>query len=179
MPSKANQEMLKKAEESLANSSGVFVIDYRGLTVKESQELRRGLRQVGASMRIYKNNIVRLAIQNQDLPAIDAILEGPCAYVFYEKDPVDAAKVVKDMSGKLKKLAFLGGISEGNAITANQALAIADLPSRDELLARLAAAVVAPLSGVARVLNAPLQSFATVLTRVGEAKEKPAEAASR
>ena len=174
MPSQSNVAMLKSVEDSLDSSKGVLVIDYRGLTVKESQQLRRNLTEAGATMKIYKNNIVNIAIKERELPAIDDILTGPCAYVFYEKDPVEAAKAIKNLSSALKKIEFLGGISDGQAISAEQALAIADLPSREELYARLAGAVASPLTGLARVCNGPIQGLATVLARIGESEEEKA-----
>ena len=69
MPNKSNIAMLEKVGESLESSKGVFFIDYRGLTVKETQELRRSLREVGAHMKVYKNNIVKLALKNADAKA--------------------------------------------------------------------------------------------------------------
>lgn len=178
MPSKANVTMLENAKASFDEAKGVFVIDYRGLTVAESQELRRSLTEAGATMKIYKNTIVKLAIESHDLPNIDDVLTGPCAYVFYKNDPVDAAKAIKDAQGKLKKLEFLGGISDGQAINAEQALAIADLPSREELVGMLANVLASPLTGVVRVLNGPVQSFATVLTRISEGEGEGAEEAA-
>ena len=90
--------MLEKVSQSLESSQGVFVVDYCGLSVKETQEVRRALREAGAEMKVYKNNIVKLALENAGLPNIDDALAGTCAYVFYEKDPVDAAKVIKEQS---------------------------------------------------------------------------------
>ncbi len=89
---------------------------------------------------------------------------------------MEAAKAIKDTSKELNKVEFLGGISDGQAIDAAQALAIADLPSREELLARLAAAVSAPLTGFVRVLNGPVQGLATALTQIAEQKEGQAAA---
>ena len=86
MPNKNNVAMLEKVSESLDNSKGVFVIDYRGLSVKETQGLRRALTEAGAHMKVYKNNIVKIALKNAQLPEIEN-LEGTCAYVFFEKDP--------------------------------------------------------------------------------------------
>ena len=103
MPCTANVNMLEKVAGSIEASKGVFVIDYLGLSVKETQELRRALREVGAKMKVYKNNIVKIALKNAGQPDIEELLSGPCAYVFYEKDPVDAAKVIKEQSEKLKK----------------------------------------------------------------------------
>ena len=138
MPSKSNVAMLEKVADSLEASSGVFVVDYRGLSVKETQEVRRALREAGAEMKVYKNNIVKIALENAGMPNIDEMLAGTCAYVFYEKDPVDAAKVIKEQSEKLKKMAFVGAIADGKALTAEEAKAYADLPNRDQLMAMLA-----------------------------------------
>ena len=68
MPNSKNVEMLEKVSESLENSKGVFFIDYRGLSVKETQELRRSLREAGAQMKVYKNNIVKLALEKAEMP---------------------------------------------------------------------------------------------------------------
>ena len=138
MPSKSNVEMLEKVSASLEASNGVFVVDYRGLSVKETQEVRRALREAGAEMKVYKNNIVKLALQNAGLPSIDDALAGTCAYVFYQKDSVDAAKVIKEQSEKLKKMSFVGAIADGKALNADEAKAYADLPNRDQLMGQLA-----------------------------------------
>lgn len=177
MPSKKNVEMLQEVNNSLDSSKGLFVIDYRGLTVKEAQELRRKLHEADAEMKVYKNNIVKIALAEHDMPNIDEYLEGTTACVFYAVDPVEAAKAIKTTSKELNKVEFLGGISDGQAISADQALAIADLPSREEMLARLAAACAAPLTGIARVCNGPMQGLVTALTAVAENAESGQQAA--
>ncbi len=163
MPAKKNVNMLEKVNESIANNKGMFVVDYKGLTVKETQDLRRALRENGAEMKVYKNNIVRLALSEAGLPSIDDVLVGTCACVFYANDPVDAAKVVKETAKKLDKLEFLGGIADGKAITAAEALAIAELPSREELIAKFVGSIANPLTGIVRVCNGPAQGLVTVL----------------
>lgn len=168
MPSKSNQSMLEKASASLEASKGLFVIDYRGLSVKETQEVRRALTAAGASMKVYKNNIVKLALANAGLPALDDVLTGTCAFVFFESDPVEAAKVIKEQSKNLKKMAFVGGIADGKALTADEAKAYADLPSRDELLAKLVYVIGSPLSGVAQVCAGPARGLVTALKAVAD-----------
>lgn len=168
MPAQSKINMLEKVSASLENSNGLFVIDYRGVSVKEVQELRRQLREVGAHMKVYKNNIVKIALANAEMPAIDDVLVGTTACVFYENDPVDAAKVVSQMSKKLKKIEFRGGIVDGNAIDAAQAQAYADLPSREELIAKFVGTISNPLSGIVRVINGPAQGLVTVLHALEE-----------
>lgn len=171
MPSKKNQAMLQEVLDSLDNSKGLFVIDYRGLTVKEAEGLRRKLTEAQAHMKVYKNNIVKLALAEKDMPNLDDILEGTTACVFYEVDPVEAAKAIKMTSKELNKIEFKGGIADGEAINAEQALAIADLPSREELIARFAAAVAAPLTQFVRVLNGPAQGLVTALHAIEDQKK--------
>ena len=168
MPCTANVNMLEKVAGSIEASKGVFVVDYRGLTVKEAQELRRALREANAHMKVYKNNIVRIALNDAEMPNIDDMLKGTCAYVFYEKDPVEAAKVLKQEADKLKKMQILGGIADGKAITAEEALAYAELPSRDELLAKLVYVIGSPLSGIAQVCAGPARGLVTALQAVAD-----------
>jgi len=168
MPARSNIDMLEKVKGSIEASKGVFVVDYRGLTVKEAQELRRALREANAHMKVYKNNIVRIALNDAEMPNIDDMLKGTCAYVFYEKDPVEAAKVLKQEADKLKKMQILGGIADGKAITAEEALAYAELPSRDELLAKLVYVIGSPLSGIAQVCAGPARGLVTALQAVAD-----------
>ena len=171
MPCTANVNMLEKVAGSIEASKGVFVIDYLGLSVKETQELRRALREVGAKMKVYKNNIVKIALKNAGQPDIEELLSGPCAYVFYEKDPVDAAKVIKEQSEKLKKMSFIGGIADGKALSADEAKAYAELASREELMAQLVYVMASPLSGIAQVCAGPARGLATALKAVADQKE--------
>ncbi len=171
MPCTANVNMLEKVAGSIEASKGVFVIDYLGLSVKETQELRRALRGVGAEMKVYKNNIVKIALKNAGQPDIEELLAGPCAYVFYEKDPVDAAKVIKEQSEKLKKMSFIGGIADGKALSADEAKAYADLASREELMAQLVYVMASPLSGIAQVCAGPARGLVTALKAVADEKD--------
>lgn len=171
MPCTANVNMLEKVAGSIEASKGVFVIDYLGLSVKETQELRRALREVGAEMKVYKNNIVKIALKNAGQPDIEELLAGPCAYVFYEKDPVDAAKVIKEQSEKLKKMSFIGGIADGKALSAEDAKAYADLASREELMAQLVYVMASPLSGIAQVCAGPARGLVTALKAVADEKD--------
>ena len=170
MPAQSKLDMLAKVSESLEASKGLFVIDYRGLTVKEAQELRHSLRENGAVMNVYKNNIVKIALEKAGLPAIDDVLVGTTACVFYENDPVDAAKVVKEASKKFNKLEFRGGITDGVVVNAEQAIAIADLPSREELIAKFVGCISNPLSGIVRVCNGSAQGLVTALDALVDQK---------
>ena len=173
MPSKSNVAMLEKVAGSLEASNGVFVVDYRGLSVKETQQVRRALREAGAEMKVYKNNIVKIALENAGMPNVDDMLAGTCAYVFYEKDPVDAAKVIKEQSEKLKKMAFVGAIADGKALTAEEAKAYADLPNRDQLMGMLAGLI----NGFARDIAVCVKEVPAGLARSVNAVSEQKQAA--
>ena len=174
MPNKNNVEMLEKVKKSIESSKGFFVVDYRGLTVKESQELRRTLREANSEMKVYKNNIVRIALAEEGLPDIGENLVGTCAYVFFENDPVDAAKAIKKKGEELKKLAFVAGIADGKGLNADEAKAYADLASREELMAQLVYVMASPLRGIASVCAGPARGLVTALDDIAEQKKEAA-----
>lgn len=171
MPAQSKIDMLQKVNESVEASKGVFVIDYRGLTVKETQELRGALREANSHMKVYKNNIAKIAFANAGLPDIGDSLKGTCAYVFFENDPVDAAKVIKKKSEQFKKIEWVAGIADGKALTAEDAKAYADLPSHDELMAQLVYVMASPLRGIASVCAGPARGLVTALKAVADQKE--------
>ena len=174
MPNKSNVQMLEKISESLTNSKGFFVVDFRGLTVKESQDLRRALREANAEMKVYKNNIMRIALAQAEMPDISENLVGTCAYVFFENDPVDAAKVLKKKGEELKKLEFVAGIADGKGLNAEEARAYADLASREELMAQLVYVMASPLRGIASVCAGPARGLVTALDAIAEQKKEAA-----
>lgn len=95
MPNVKNQETLSKIKEDLDGVSAVWVVDYCGLTVKDIQALRVAIRESGASMKVYKNTLMHIALDEAGLPTLDDILEGPSAFVFAGADVAAAAKAVK------------------------------------------------------------------------------------
>ena len=161
---------LKNEKEQLAV---VRKVAEKGLSVKETQEVRRALREAGAEMKVYKNNIVKLALENAGMPNVDDMLAGTCAYVFYEKDPVDAAKVIKEQSEKLKKMEFVGAIADGKALSAEEAKAYADLPNRDQLMAMLAGLI----NGFARDIAVCVKEVPAGLARSVNAVSEQKQAA--
>lgn len=170
MPAQSKIDMLEKINETLGASKGVFFIDYRGLTVKETEALRRDLRDAGAHMKVYKNNLVDIAVKNAGLPDVSDKLKGTIAYVFYENDPVEAAKVIKKHSEALKKIEWVGAIADGQALDAEGAKAYAELASREELMAQLVYVMASPLTGIAQVCAGPARGLATALKAVVDQK---------
>ena len=174
MPAQSKYDMLAKVNESLEASQGFYVVDYRGLTVKETQELRRALREAGGTMKVFKNNIVKLALQQKEMPALDETLVGTCSYVFFGDDPVSPAKVLKEFAQKTKKTEVLGGIADGVALTADEAKAYAELPSREQLIAQIAGLI----SGFARDIAVCVKEVPGGLARAIKAIHEEEQAAA-
>ena len=172
MPNVKNQETVAKIKEELSVTQAVWIVDYRGLTVKEIQELRRNVRASGASMKVYKNTLMHLALTECELPTMDDLLEGPSAFVFANEDPAAAAKVLKTFAKSNENLSIKGGMMEGEAYDAAQVEAIASLPSREELMGQIAGMISGVARGLATSINGVPRGLAQSLSQVAE--QKPA-----
>ena len=170
MPAQSKYDMLEKVNASLEESEGFSVGDYRGLTVKETQELRRAIREANGNMKVYKNNIVKIALKQAEMPAIDETLVGTCSYVFFKDDPVSVAKALKDFAAKTKKTEVLGGIADGAALTAEEAKAYADLPTREQLFGQIAGLIAGFARNIAVCVNEVPGGLARSIKQVSEQK---------
>lgn len=172
MPNKHNVENVAKIAEDLAAAKAVWVIDYRGLTVKEVEGLRRSIREADAKMGVCKNTLVSIALQNAGMPSLDDILSGPSAFVFANGDPVASAKALKEFAAQNKKLVIKGGVMDGVAYDAAQVEAIASLPSREQLLGQLAGLISGFARGLAVTINGVPSGLARCVSQIAE--QKPA-----
>lgn len=172
MPNAQNKEMLEKIKGDLEGVQAIWVVDYRGLTVKQAQQLRRDIRAAGAHMTVYKNTLMCLALSAAELPTMDDILEGPNAFVFAKDDPAAAAKAIKTFAKNNQSLVIKGGLMEGAQVDAAQVEAIASLPSREELMGMLAGAIAGVARGLAVTINGVPQGLAQAISQVSE--QKPA-----
>ncbi len=164
MPTQKKIEAAAKIDELLKESQGFYIIDYRGLTVKQLGEMRKKLRECDATCTVFKNNIFRMCLENAGLPKMDEMLEGTNAYVFYNGDLAAPAKVIKDTAKALKLPELKGGYADGKAIDAETANKIADLPTREQLLSQLL-----------RTMQNPMSQFARAIQLISEKKgEEPA-----
>lgn len=168
MPNAQNTEMLANIKADLENAKAMWVVDYRGLTVKEIQQLRRNIREAGASMKVYKNTIMHIALAEMDGPNMDEILAGPSAFVIADEDPVASAKTIKTFAASNENLVIKGGMMDGAYVDADQVKAIASLPSREELIAKLLGTINNPLVQTVRVLNAPMEALARTISAIAE-----------
>nr|WP_246573894.1 50S ribosomal protein L10 [Chelatococcus asaccharovorans] len=143
-------------------SAGVVVVaHYAGLTVADMQKLRREMKQVGASVKVAKNRLAKIALEGTDVASIGPLLKGP-TLLAYSSDPVAAPKVAVDFAKANDKLVILGGAMGVTALNPDGVKALASLPSLDELRAKLVGLVQAPATKIAQVVNAPAGKLARV-----------------
>lgn len=172
MPNKQNVANVAKIAEELEGVTALWVVDYRGLTVKEAETLRRSIREADAKMAVYKNTLMRLALENAGLPDLGDTLAGPSAFVFSTGDPVASAKAIKDFAAKNDKLVIKGGMMEGVAYDAAQVEAIASLPSREALYGQIAGLISGMARGLAVAINGLPSGLARTINQIAE--QKPA-----
>lgn len=171
MPTAEKEEKVRETVDDLKSSNAVWVVDYRGLSVQQTETLRRSIRESGASMKVLKNTLTKRALDEAGMPTLDDILNGPSAFIFAEGDASASAKVLRDFAKDNDQLEIKGGIMEGREVTSDDVMAIADLPTRDELLSMLLRTMQGPATGLVRVLNGPAESLARVLQAIADSKE--------
>jgi len=172
--------VIDEVRERLGDSNASVVAEYRGLTVAEMAALRKVLRSAGGDFKIFKNTLVRRAIAGTDHEALGELLVGPTGIAFIQGDVSAVAKALKDFAAENPALIVKGGVLDGAALDTSSLKALADLPSRDVLLARLAGLIASPMQTMAGLMKAVPQSFAYGLKALIEsmpAEEAPADAA--
>ena len=166
--------------ERLRTSDTLLVADYRGLTMPQIDTLRSRLIESGARFTVVKNTLTRRAAEAAGAEALLTLLEGPSAIAFLEADGdmVAAAKALADSARESRVLAIRGGVMQGRAITAEEVQSLATLPPLDILRSQVLAAIIAPVTAIAGLVNAPLQNLYGLLEaridQLGGAEEAPA-----
>ena len=160
--------VVDEVRERLSSADAALLTEYRGLRVDELARLRQAVREAGGEYKIFKNTLVRLAVADLGLSALDDLLTGPTALAFVDGDAVAVAKALREFSRTSPNLVVKGGLLGSKVLSAADAGALADVAPRDELLARLAGAFSAPLSQLAGLLAAVPRNFAYGLAAVLE-----------
>ncbi len=151
--------VVDEVRERLSASQAAVLTEYRGLNVADISALRRALRAAGGDYKIYKNTLVRFAARDLGLE-IEDLLTGPTAIAFVDGDPVAVAKALRDFARTHEQLVVKGGVLGDKLLSAQDTRALADVAPREELLARLAGALAAPMVQFAGLLEALPRNFA-------------------
>jgi large subunit ribosomal protein L10 len=156
---------------NLSLATAVFVSEYRGLSVKGLADLRTALRGAGAEHKVYKNTLAILAAREAGLDVLEPLLVGPTSLTFATDDMVAAAKALSTVARANPLLVLKGGALGTSVLSVDDVKALADLPSREQLLAQFAGALQAPLVKTAGLLQALPRNFAYGLSALIEQKE--------
>jgi large subunit ribosomal protein L10 len=159
----------------IGDASASIVSEYRGLSVAELAELRTSLAAVGGDYRVFKNTLVRRAIDGGEYQPLSEYLSGPSALTFVQGDVSAVAKALKDFARANPLLVIKGGLADGSLLSSSDLSALADLPSRDVLLARIAGALAAPMQQMAGLLQALPRNLAYGLSALIEQREAGGE----
>ncbi len=155
------KSVVEEIKAKFEGSQSAVVVDYRGLTVEEVTELRNKFREANVEYKVYKNNLVKIAIKGTDFEGLSADLTGPNAIAFGIEDAVAPAKIVKDFAATNDKLELKSGVVEKVYYDNAKIMEIANLPSKEELIGRFMGSIKAPVS-----------NFAYFLTNLVEKKEE-------
>jgi large subunit ribosomal protein L10 len=174
--------VVEEVRDRLGSSSAAILTEYRGLSVPDMAVLRRSLRDAGGEYKVYKNTLVRFAVRQAGLEQLEPLLEGPTAIAFVEQDVVEVARVLRDFSRTHPSLVVKGGVLGEDVLGTGEVSRLAELPSRDEMMARFAGLLSAPLQRFAALLQALPQNLAYGLKaladkRAGGEPEGPGSAA--
>jgi len=171
--------VLEKMRARLAEAKYAILINYQGLTVEDTNKLRRDLRGAGAELLVVKNSLMKLASNDTPLSVCSPYLDGPTALALtWAKDPVDAAKIVIAFNKDHPKMEIKAAVVDGELVHGPDVKSLSELPSQELLVARLLGAISFPLTGFVRVLNGPIQGLITALDALRRKRDEEGSSAS-
>ena len=166
------KQVVESIKDKFSKAQSVVMMEYRGLNVGEITELRSKMKKAGNEMKVFKNTLVERAADDCGIEGLNKYLKGPIAWGFSLQDPISAPKVVSEFAKTHKKLIIKGGILEKKAIEEDGIRTLAELPSREVLLAQVLAGMQAPLTGMANVLQGPIRKFVYAIEALRKEKEQ-------
>ena len=172
------QPIVEEISANIKDAQSVVLVDYRGLTVEQDTELRKELRNAGVTYKVYKNTLMNFAFKGTDCEALAPYLEGPSAIAISTTDATAPARVLAKFAKNAKALEIKGGMVEGAAYDAAGIAAIANIPSREELISKLLGSLQSPITNFARVMNQLAEKGGAGACEAPAKEEAPAEEAA-
>jgi large subunit ribosomal protein L10 len=170
-------DLVNRVSDKLKSSQSVILTDFRGLTVAEMTTLRRELRKKGVEFKVIKNRLGKRALNDAGCDSLDEYLTGNTAWAFGLQDAVEPAKILSKFAKDHQKLVIKGGLLESRRINAGMITQLANLPSRPELLSRMAGVLKQPATKVACAMNASLTKVARAFQALADKKAAAGEQA--
>ena len=146
--------VVEEISAGIKDAQSVVLVDYRGLTVEQDTELRKQLREAGVVYKVYKNKLFQKACEELGITGFDAYLEGTTAFAFGMEDETCAPRIIKNQIKALNKLEIKAGFLNGEVVDKAQVEKLASIPSKEQLIANLLAMLNAPVSALARAIQA-------------------------
>jgi len=165
-------EAVNQLAEKIKEAKTVVIADYKGVTVEEDTEMRTAMRKSGVEYRVVKNNLIKLALEKNDITELEEYLKGPTAIAMSTEDVIAPAKILTEYSKKHKEIQLKAGIVEGKVFSAEELNAIAELPSKEELIAKVVGGMKSPLYGLVNVLNGNIRGLVVALNAIAEQKKE-------
>ena len=151
---KQKEEEVKKLADKMKDAAIVLLTEYRGINVEQDTLLRKSVREVGAEYSVIKNNITKRALEACGISELDEVLEGPTAVIIAKEEYLPALKTIYKFSNANDFYKIKGGVLEGKVASVEELITLAKLPSREELIAKLAGCLLANVSKLAATLDA-------------------------
>ena len=171
------QPIVKEIAEHLDGATAAVLVDYRGLTVDQDTQLRKQMREAGIVYKVYKNRMIKIAIQDTVFAELEKDLDGPTAIAIAKDDATAPARIISKFAKTSENLQFKSGVVEGTYFDAAGISAVANIPGREELLSRLLGSLQSPITNLARVLNQIAENGGAPAEAAAE-EAAPAEAAT-
>ena len=178
MPTAKKEATIEQLREKIASAKNLFFTNYTGLSVEQITKLRNELRKDGSTYGVVKNTLFKRAASDELASQLDAILAGPTGVVFAGDDPVSPAKAIKTFSDQTKPVDVKAAWIDGKLVDKSQVLALAALPPKQELYAKLVGTLSAPLYGLVYVLSGNQSGLVRVLNAIREKKSADQPAAA-
>lgn len=166
------QQQVQWLSEKLRPAEGLFVVDFRGLTVAEVTELRRKVREAEGQYLVVKNTLAKIAVAGSDKEKAQKLFVGPSAVAFTNKDVVALAKVLAEFAKTHEKLRFRGALVEGTLLDEDGAKQVAAMPSKQELVARLLYLFQSPMRRLVVALQWPVRSLALAVKQIADSRQE-------
>jgi large subunit ribosomal protein L10 len=162
--------IVEELTDKIKNASSLVIVDYKGLSVSQDTTLRNMMREQGVEYKVLKNRLLKRAFNALGYTEFDKDLEGPTAVAFGGKDLATPARVINSAIKDFKKITVKCGLVDGTYLNPQGVTALASLPSKEVLIAKLLGTMLAPLSGLAGVLNNTIAALPRVISKIAEKK---------
>lgn len=164
------EKLISKLDDQIAKMKSAIIIDYKGLKVKETEELRNLLREKGASFNVSKNTLTKIALTKHGIEIDDEVFKKPVAIAFAEDDETAPAREITLFAKKAEALEIIGGILENKFIDKSAVMRLAALPTKDELRGKLVGTIAAPMSGMVNAFAGNLRGIINALNAIKASK---------